>query len=390
MKFDFDKGIDRRNTSCVKWDMNSIIFGKEDVLPLWVADMDFEVPPCVTEAILKRASHPAYGYTFYPDSLYEAVMEWEEKRHGWKVEKEWIGFVSGIVPGINFVIDCLTDKGDGILIQTPVYPPFIDSVKEQDRQLRCSPFVRNGDSYDIDFNDLEVKLKGAKLFIISSPHNPMGRCYYKNELERIGELCIKHNVLLISDEIHQDIIYSEKTHTCTASISDQIAENTVTFIAPSKTFNIPGLQMSAVIIKNSDIRNKFFRHLRNKLHNSLNIFGIAAGEAAYRHGAEWLDELLIYLEKNRDFALEFIRKEMPAVTAIKPDSTYMMWLDFTKLGLTHEELEDLMINKAKVGLFNGKLFGEEGKGHMRINFACPRSTLEKGLIRIKSALDQLK
>jgi cystathionine beta-lyase len=386
VKYNFDKGIDRRGTSSVKWDMNSIIFGKEDVLPMWVADMDFEVPPCVTEAILKRASHPAYGYTFYPDSLYEAVIEWEEKRHNWKVEKEWIGFVSGIVPGINFVIDCLTDKSDGILIQTPVYPPFIESVKEQDRRLLTCPFVWVGEEYIIDFEDLEEKLKDAKLFIISSPHNPMGRCYSKYELERIGELCIKHNVVLISDEIHQDIIYSESSHICTASISDPIAENTVTFIAPSKTFNIPGLQNSAVIIKNEDIRNKFFRHIRNKLHNSLNIFAIAAGEAAYRHGSEWLDELLVYLEANRDFALNYIKKNIPAVSAIKPLSTYMMWLDFTKLGLTHEELEDLMINKAKVGLFNGKLFGEEGKGHMRINFACPRSTLEEGLDRMKNAL----
>ena len=386
MKYNFDKGIDRRGTSCVKWDMNGIIFGREDVLPMWVADMDFEVPPCVTEAILKRASHPAYGYTFYTDSLYEAVIEWEEKRHEWKIEKEWIGFVSGIVPGINFMIDCFTEKGDGVVIQTPVYPPFIESVKNHDRELRVSPFIRNGDKYEIDFDDLEKRLKGAKLFIISSPHNPMGRCYSRSELEKIGELCVKHNVLLISDEIHQDIIYSEGSHTCTASISDRIAENTVTFVAPSKTFNIPGLHNSAVIIKNEDIRNKFFRYIRSKLHNSLNIFAMDAGEAAYRHGSEWLDELLVYLEANRDFALNCIREQMPAVTAIKPQSTYMMWLDFTKLGITHEKLEDLIINKAKVGLFNGKLFGEEGKGHMRINFACPRSTLEEGLERIKNAL----
>ncbi len=389
MKYDFDKGIDRRNTSCVKWDMNSIIFGREDVLPLWVADMDFEVPPCVTEAILKRASHPAYGYTFYPDSLYEAVMTWEKNRHGWTIKKDWIAFVSGIVPAINFLIDCFTKEGDGIVIQTPVYPPFITSCNSQNRKLITSPFIIKNDQYEIDFSDLENKLSGAKMLILSNPHNPLGRCYKKDELLRIGELCLKHKVILVSDEIHQDIVFSGAEHICTASISEEISDITVTLIAPSKTFNIPGLGMSAAVIENKEIYDKFVWYLRNKVHNQVNIFGITAGEAAYRGGGEWLDELLIYLEANRDFAMEFIGKNIPFIKPVKPDSTYLMWLDLTGLNLVHSELENLLVKKAGIGLFSGILFGDEGKGFMRLNFACPRSTLIKGLEMIRSAFDHL-
>lgn len=386
MKYDFNTGIDRRNTDCVKWDMNNIKFGTDDLLPLWVADMDFKAPPEVTEALVKRASHGAYGYTFYPESLYEAVIDWEFNRHGWEIRKEWINFTSGIVPAINFFVDCFTVKGDGIVIQTPVYPPFLESCENNERKLLENRLVESGNSYEIDFDDLEIKLKEAKMMIISSPHNPVGKLFTKEELRRTAELCLRHNVILISDEIHQDIFYPGTKHTCTASLSNEISQNTITCIAPSKTFNLPGLQLSAIIIKNDNLRNRFFNYIKAKGLEYLNLFGILAGETAYRYGAPWLNELLKYLEANRDFAADYIRKNIPGIKPVIPQATYLMWLDFRSLNLPHKELEDVLKYKAKVGLYSGGYFGSGGEGFMRLNFACPRSTLEEGLKRILSGI----
>jgi len=384
VKYNFDIGIDRRGTSCVKWDMNEIIFGREDVLPLWVADMDFEVPPCVTDAILKRASHPAYGYTKRPDSLNEAVVSWEKNRHGWEIEKEWLVFTPGIVPAINFFVDCFTQKGDGIIIQTPVYHPFIEACEWNERKLVNNQLTLTESGYEIDFDLLEKQAKdpSVKMMIMSSPHNPVGKVFSEAELRMTGNICCMNNVLLISDEIHQDIIYTGYKHICTAMLSDEIADNTITCIAPSKTFNIAGLQLSAVIISDKIKRDKFFKYIMTKGLNGSNIFGIVAGEAAYKYGEPWLNSLLKYLEGNIDFMEDFFEKSLPMVKMHRPQSTYLAWLDFRSLGLTQEELVRRMVHEAGLGLNDGSSFGPGGEGFMRLNFACPRSTLEEGLNRL--------
>jgi cystathionine beta-lyase len=386
MQYDFDKVIHRQNTNSYKWDQ-----GEKDVLPMWVADMDFEVPLPVKEAIVKKAEHGIYGYSLPQDSYFEAIINWEKKRQGWTIKKDWISFSPGIVPGINMLVRTLAQPGDKVIVQTPVYYPFFGAIINNGCRIEKNSLTLENKKYSMDFEDLEQKAKDprATLLILSSPHNPVGRVWTKEELTRLGNICQDNDVMVIADEIHSDLIYKGNKHTPFASICEKFEQNSITCIAPSKTFNMAGLQTSAIIIPDDKIRKLFSNILDSNSLKSQNIFGITALEAAYTHGEEWLEQLIVYLGENLDFLNGFIKEKLPMIDVIKPQGTYLVWLDFRKLGLNKTVLEDLMLKKAKIWLDEGYIFGEEGEGFERINIACPRSILEKGLQRIERAIKSL-
>jgi cystathionine beta-lyase len=390
MNTTFDKIIDRTNTECIKWDYNKENFGRDDILPMWIADMDFLSPSPVIDAIRKRAEHGIYGYTGRSASYYQSIINWMYKRHGWKIEKEWICHSPGVVTALNIAILSYTHPDDKILIQPPVYPPFFKSVQANHRQLETNPLKFADNEYVIDFVDLERKFaNGIKLMILCNPHNPVGRVWTRDELTKISELCIKYNVILISDEIHSDIIYEGYKHTPVASIDSKMLKQSITCIAPSKTFNIAGLSTSAIIIPDKDLRYKFNDTLNRIGISGGNIFGITALETAYTYGEDWLNDLIVYLQQNINFLNNYLEQHLPKIKAVIPQGTYLVWLDFRELGLNHDELNDFLINNAKVGLNDGTMFGESGSGFQRMNIACPRAILLEGLNRIKKASQEL-
>jgi cystathionine beta-lyase len=382
MKYDFDRIIHRENTNCVKFDLRKAYFGREDVIPMWVADMDFPVPPFVEEAVRKRAGHPIYGYSIIPDSYYEAVMAWQSRRYGWELKKDWILFSPGVVTGLNVIVQAFTDPGDKIIIQPPVYQPFFTCVENNDRKLLLNRLVEKDGAYTIDFDDLENKMKeGAKMLIICSPHNPVSRCWKREELEWLGAKSIEHRVIVVCDEIHCDLVLEPHRHIPLASISEEISRNTITCIAPSKTFNLAGLYSSSIIITNDSLRRRFI-YAAEKIHLSANIFGITAAEAAYREGDIWLAELIKYLKSNITLVKDYLAARMPEVTVSPPEGTYMLWLDFRKLGFSAPDLKKLLIEKAGLGFVEGPTFGPGGDGFQRMNIGCPRVTLELALERL--------
>lgn len=383
MKYDFDKACDRYNTNCVKWDLS-----KEDVLPMWVADMDFEVAKPISDAIEKRAEHHIYGYSFAGDGYYNSVINWMNRRKNWSIKKEWIKFSPGVVPAVNMLINALTEPDDEIIIQTPVYYPFYSAIKNNKRKLVENPLKLIDGRYYMDYGDLEQKLKehNIKLIILCSPHNPVGRVWSEDELIRLGNLCLKYNVIIIADEIHSDLIYKQYKFTSIASINEKFADITATCTAPSKTFNLAGLQTSNVIISNEEMRKQFTDVLDANAVMEPNLFGITALEAAYNSGGEWLDQLMDYLSDNLKFLSEYINNNIPEIKVIKPEGTYLVWLDCRKLGMNKKELHDFMLDKAKVWFDDGHMFGEDGQGFERINIACTKETLRKALERIKDAL----
>ncbi|MGE5677067.1 MAG: MalY/PatB family protein [Pseudomonadota bacterium] len=390
MIYNFDAGIDRKGTSSVKWDYLEKIFGNKEVIPMWVADMDFAAPQPVIDAVVERAKHGVYGYTEKPASFYTSVTRWVKKRHGWHVSSDWITVCPGVVPALNLCVQAFTEPGDKVLLQSPVYPPFFASIRNNDRVLVNSPLRLIDNKYTIDFEDLETKLAGGvKAMIICSPHNPVGRVWSREELEKVGALCVKYNVLLISDEIHSDLIYKNYKHTPAASLAPEISERTITCLAPSKTFNIAGFATSLAIISNKELRDKFNRYLAQLGFDSTNLFGITALEAAYNYGEEWLDQALAYLEGNLDFLMNFLAEKLPRIKVSRPEGTYLVWLDCRDLGMKQKELVNFLIHKANVGLNDGTAFGDDGEGFMRMNIACTRSTLEEGLKRIEKAVNSL-
>ncbi len=392
MRYDFDKIIKRNKTGSVKWDLVDAIFGGENLLPMWVADMDFEAPRPVIDALIKRAEQGVYGYNACMPSYYNAMINWINKRHGWKTEKDWIIFTPGIVPALNMFVQTFTEPGDSIILQMPVYYPFMRSVKKNERHILNNPLVLDNDRYHMDFADLEEKAKDprAKLLILCSPHNPVGRVWTEDELTQLGDICAKNDVLVISDEIHFDLMLNGNRHIPFASISNEFLMNSITCTAPSKTFNLAGLQTSNIIIANPDIRKKFNDTLeRNGIH-SPNVFGSVALEAAYQHGEEWLDQVIEYIEENLEFLKDFIKERLPQVKVIEPEATYLVWLDFKELGMDKKALKKFILQKAKVAVDDGYIFGSaEGDGFQRINIACPRATLEDGLKRIEKAVREL-
>jgi cystathionine beta-lyase len=384
--YDFDTIIPREGTDCVKYDLRKVYFGRENVIPMWVADMDFPVPPFVSEAVLKRAGHPIYGYSIIPDSYYEAVINWQQRRYGWDIRKEWILFSPGVVTGLNVIVQALTEPGDRIIVQPPVYFPFFSCVEKNGRTLLYNQLIEKSGIYSIDFEDLEDKMKaGAKMLILCNPHNPVSRCWTREELEWIGAKSLEYGVLVVSDEIHCDLVFEPHRHIPFATLSEEIAQNTITCIAPSKTFNLAGLFTSSIIIPNDILRSKF-KAAEEMIHLSANIFGIIAGEAAYREGETWLGELMAYLQNNIEHVKDFLATNIPEITLSPVEATYMLWLDFRKLEMPAPELKKLLIEKAGLGFVEGPTFGPGGDGFQRMNVACPRATLDLALNRLASIL----
>ncbi|MBS3808394.1 MAG: PatB family C-S lyase [Bacteroidales bacterium] len=387
MPFDFDQAVPRENTDSVKYDLREKLFGREDIIPMWVADMDFRVPPAVSQAIHERANHGIYGYSIRPEGFYDSAISWMDKRHGWQVARDWLTFSPGIVPGVNLAIMGLTAPGDKIMIQPPVYFPFFDAIKKNDRQLAENRLILRNGRYYVDLEDFERQLQGGvRMFILSNPHNPGGSVWTRQELEDMGNLCLQYGATIIADEIHCDIVFPGYRYTPMASISEEIASQTLTFIAPSKTFNIAGLSTSVGIISDSSLRREFNRML-DRIHiGHGNIFGTVALQAAYNHGGEWLDQLLVYLKQNLELIEHYIHERLDGVKLIRPEGTYLAWLDCRELPLENDRINRFMIEQAGVGLNDGASFGENGQGFQRLNFGCPRSTLQKVLENLDHAI----
>lgn len=385
-KYNFDEIIPREGTNCIKYDAREWIFKTNDVLPLWVADTDFRTPDFIVEAIKNRTEHEIYGYTFKPESYFEAVIGWMKRRHNWKIKKEWISFSPGVVAGLTLAIEAFSKPGDGVVVQPPVYFPFFESVKGTKRKMIENPLKLENGRFTFDFDDLKSKIeKNTRLLLLCNPQNPGGMVWTQNELEKLSDICLENNILVISDEIHSDLVFSGNRHIPFATISEEAAKNSVVCMAPSKTFNVAGLASSLVIIPD---KTKFARYERalNVGHLGMgNIFGSVALEAAYTSGDEWLDQLLDYLWENYLFLEDFIRENLPKVKVMKPEATYLIWLDFREYGMNDEELMKFTVEKAKVGLNNGGRFGTGGDGWLRLNIGCPRSVLDEGLRRLKSA-----
>jgi len=390
MLYNFDEIIDRSNTSCVKYDLRKALFGTENIIPMWVADMDFRSPDFVMDAIRERSRHEILGYSIRPESYFTALKAWLYRRHKWAVETDWVLFAPGIVPAVNMAVLAHTRRRDAIIIQPPVYFPFFDAVKKHGRKLLLNGLILENGRYRMDFDNLEkLCASGARMLILSNPHNPGGNAWQPDELRQMAEICISHGVLIISDEIHGDLVNTGLRHTVLASLSPEIAAATITMTAPSKTFNLAGLATASVIISNESLRKKFNKVL-DALHIGLgNIFGNIASEAAYTHGDAWLDQLLEYINNNITLLIETAQNRIPSIEVIRPEATYMAWINFGRLGLSDKKLQQFLIREAGLGLNPGTQFGPGGEGFMRMNLACPKSTLQKALDQLIVAIEKL-
>jgi len=393
MSYNFDVEMDRKNTGSFKWDWCNEIFGTDDIIPMSIADMDIPVPPQVVQAINKRSEHPVFGYTVRTDSYFDSVISWMKKRFNWDIEKEWILSTPGIVPAISFAVFSYTQPGDKVLIQPPVYHPFFDAIELNGRILVENPLKEvhheNKIHYEIDFDDLEKKLNGVKMMILCSPHNPVGRVWTRQELEKIGTLCKEKGVTILSDEIHSDLIYKPFNHLPYASLSD-FQDISLTCMAPSKTFNVAGLCASVVIIPNKELRDSFTKSMFNCGVFLGNVFGNVVLETCYNECEEWLENLMVYLKECKQDIETFISQNIPQLKIADSEATFLTWIDFRNLNFSsHEELEKFIIEKAKIGLDTGSKFGSQGNYFMRLNFGCNRKTIKDALNRLKSAIDQL-
>ncbi|HDS06191.1 MAG TPA: putative C-S lyase [Bacteroides sp.] len=387
MNGNFDRSIERKGTDSVKHDLLTPVFGSEDVLPMWVADMDFEAPHCVQEAILRRAEHPVYGYTFRPERFYRAVSGWIGRRHGWNVDPGTIGFSPGIVPALNMCVMAFTQPGDRIVIQPPVYFPFFSAVSNHLRTIVHNQLVEHDGIYEMDFDHLEESFRdGVKMFILCHPHNPVGRAWRREELERLAGLCTRYGVMVISDEIHSDLVLNGNTHIPLASLGKEIADLTITCVSPSKTFNLAGLHTSVVIISRPDLKKEYDRILDMVHVGGGNIFGMVALEAAYTGGDAWLEQLIGYLEGNDRALREHLRATVPQLVISPLEATYLAWLDLSFLGMDDRALRQFVIGKARLGLNDGPMFGPGGTQHQRMNIATPRNVLMEGARRLSDAI----
>ena len=386
--YNFDKLVDRKGTECIKWDLVGKVYGSDDVIPLWIADMDFEILPELQEAMVKRASHPSFGYTIPAPAYRENIIKWNKERNGLELAKEDIVGIPGVVTAIAFALNALTKDGDKVLINTPVYNPFASTIKGLNRELVTSSLKCEGTKRVMDFADMEEKMKdGVKMMILCNPHNPIGRVWTKEELNQLVELCAKYNVYLFSDEIHSDICYGGHKHCSILTVSEKAKEISFCAMAPSKTFNIAGLKSSMFMIQNPEIREKIQANI-NAFHIGIDLMAYKATEVCYGYGAQWVDELNEYLYENAKFVTEFCETQLPKVKTFVPEGTYLMWLDFSEYGLTQEELMDKLKNEAKVGMNSGATYGDEGVGFARLNIGCPKFLLEKAMNQIKAAFDK--
>lgn len=388
MGYNFDEIIDRRNTNSEKYDFAAENGKPEDILPLWVADMDFRAPREVIAVMQKDLDLGIFGYSEGKEGYFNALHNWYKTYFDWDVQSSWLVKTPGVVFAIATAVRAFTKEGEAVIIQQPVYYPFSAVVLDNGRKLVNSPLVLRDGHYEMDFEDFEQKIveNNVKLFILCSPHNPVGRVWTKEELKTAADICLKHNVIIVSDEIHSDFTREGHTHTVLAGLGEEYAANTVTCTAPSKTFNIAGLQVSNIFIPNEEKRNRFRKVMEQTGYSQLNMFGLAACQAAYESGREWLLELKVYLEDNLEFVRTFLQEKLSEITLIEPEGTYLIWLDFRKLGLTEEEREHLIVNEAKLWLDSGVMFGASGEGFERVNIACPRAVLKEALERLERAV----
>lgn len=403
MSYDYDSEIDRRGTCSTKWeflhdgdkmkygDHADPKHGDNRLLPMWVADMDFCTPSAVIEALKTRAEHGIFGYSTPTDSYYDAVINWMARRYGYPVEKDWILLTPGVVPAVNMLVQAFLNPGEKVLVQRPVYYPFFDAIKNNQGEIISNSLIYENGRYTMDFDDLAEKTAdpSVTLTILCSPHNPVSRVWTEDELKRFGEICIKNNVLIVSDEIHCDLLYDRINFTPFATINDTFAQQSIVCTAPSKTFNLAGLKTSNIIIANEERRKKFAEVLARNGLKGTNAFGIVATEAAYTHGEPWLKETMAYIQANYHYMAAFIKEHLPKLKVIPPEGTYLVWIDCRELGLEPKARKDLMMQEAKLFLDEGELFGKEGEGFERINIACPRSILEEALMRLKKILNGL-
>jgi len=391
MTWNFDQSVSREGTYSIKYDLREEIFGVKDVIPMWVADMDFDTPDFIVKALQSRLNHVIYGYSFRPPEYLQSIIDWLIHRHNWKTEKEWITFCPGIVPALNFCTLAFTEPGDSIIVQPPVYFPFFSAVETHGRKLIYNQLIENEGKWTMDFDSLIAYIDSrTKMIIISNPHNPVGRVWTREELNNLADICLKNNILILSDEIHCDLVLPGFTHVPVASLSEEIARITITCIAPSKTFNLAGLSTSSVIISNPVLRKTFNRIVDNLHVGNGNIFGTTASIAAYSHGHQWLDALLDYIDNNIDLVEDYCMKMIPEIVPVQPEATYMIWLNCRKFGMPGKELRNFFINRAGIGMNEGSTFGPGGEGFMRMNLATSRKTVMKALEQIEKAVAELR
>ena len=388
MTFDFDKVIDRRGTNCLKYDFAVERGRKEDILPLWVADMDFQTAPGIQERLRAAVDHGIFGYSDGKADYFAAVSSWYREKFGWETKEEWLIKTPGVVFALAAAVRAFTEKGDRVLIQQPVYYPFSEVIRDNGRVLINSPLKQVNGRYEMDFEDMERKIteNQVKLFLLCSPHNPVGRVWTEEELKKAGELCVKHGVLVVSDEIHSDFTYPGVAHHVFAGLSPEFARISVTCTAPSKTFNIAGLQVSNIFIPDPELRARFQKAVDAVGYSQVNLLGLLACQAAYETGEEWLSAVKEYIYGNLCFLREYLKENLPEIRLVEPEGTYLVWLDFQALGLTEEQRQELIEEKAGLWLDSGAMFGPDGEGFERVNIACPRATLGKALDQLAAAI----
>ncbi|WP_350281937.1 PatB family C-S lyase [Nitrosomonas sp.] len=389
MSGDFDREIDRTGTCSTKYDGRQAMFDHSDVMPLWVADMDFAAPAAVTAALTARAVHPVYGYTLFPDSLYEALIDWLKLHHGWRVEREWIILCPGVVPSLSTAILALSEPHESVIVQPPVYYPFFSVVKKTGRKLLNNALQQEQGCYGMDFADLAQQAATARMLLFCSPHNPVGRVWSRPELERLLDIARQHQLIIVSDEIHADLIYPGNKHYILASLADS-PESIITAVAPSKTFNIPGLNLSALIVPNPQYRTAIRNQLEMTHVSAANPFSVAAFEAAYRGGKEWLDALMTYLADTREMVRQYLAEYLPEIQLVPSQGTYLLWLDCRKLDMSDDELKRFLIFEAGIGMNPGISYGREGSGFMRMNIGAPRHRIRQALDSIHNAFERRK
>ena len=390
--YDFDRIVDRRNTDCLKYDFAVQRGRPKDVLPFWVADMDFPIAQEIEDALVKRCQHGIFGYSEATDGYFAALQNWYLKHFNWQVQRPWLIKTPGVVFALAMAVKAFTEPGDGVLVQQPVYYPFTEVIRDNDREVVNAPLALVNGHYEIDFADLEQKLANpkVKLMFLCSPHNPVGRVWTKEELLKVGDLCLKYNVITVSDEIHSDFVWDDNAHTPFATLGEEYQQNCIVCTAPSKTFNLAGLQVSNIFIPNQKLRRAFRKQIDAAGYSQLNTLGLVACQAAYTYGEEWLTQVKAYIRSNITFVDDYLKQNLPQIKMLPNEGTYLVWLDCSALGMTADEREQWLWHEAKLWLDGGGIFGKEGEAFERINVACPRATLLQGLEQLKAAVEGLK